>query len=221
MTTIELPRSAATKKTAHPKALLVSEQGQRVTLPYGPVDVDHAEIGMDFVQLERSGRSPLLEKKGRRLPTMTFTAVIARTGLESVEDILGDLRELADAGDRVTMSFGPSEGGWWRLTGLSFSSVQRQAGTNHITHANATLTFQRADDGAAPKVGPLSGGAVDVGKKTAAVQSGTSVVIKKGETLSQIAARVYGTPSRWPEIAKANGIKDPRKVPAGMKLRIP
>ncbi|HLN63073.1 MAG TPA: LysM peptidoglycan-binding domain-containing protein [Symbiobacteriaceae bacterium] len=45
--------------------------------------------------------------------------------------------------------------------------------------------------------------------------------IKQGETLSQIAAQEYGDASQWRQIAQANGIDDPRKVPAGKSLIIP
>jgi hypothetical protein len=46
-------------------------------------------------------------------------------------------------------------------------------------------------------------------------------LIKSGESLSQIAAGKYRDPAQWRRIAEANGIDDPRKVAAGMKLRIP
>ena len=45
--------------------------------------------------------------------------------------------------------------------------------------------------------------------------------IKQGETLSQIAAQEYGDASKWRQIAEANKIDDPRKVPAGKVLVIP
>jgi LysM domain len=222
MPTIEIPKTVTGKQPKHRKMLIVSEQGQRVTLPYAPVEVTHDEIGMGFAQLERPGRTPLLEKTGRRLPTMTMTVIVAEPdGRTSVEPILASIRELATAGDRVTVAYGRSEAGWWRITKMGIASVQRSPGTNDIAFANVTLEFQRADETVIQKVGPLSGGASGVGLPSASSKSGTTVVVKKGETLTQISARVYGTPSRWTEIAKANNIKDPRKVPAGAKLTIP
>ena len=45
-------------------------------------------------------------------------------------------------------------------------------------------------------------------------------VVKAGDTLIEIAMRVYGDSSKWRLIAQKNGIKDPRKLPAGKKLVI-
>ncbi|MNG05030.1 LysM domain/BON superfamily protein [compost metagenome] len=47
------------------------------------------------------------------------------------------------------------------------------------------------------------------------------VTVKRGETLWSIAGREYGDPGRWRSIAKANGIADPRKLPAGKTIMIP
>ncbi|WP_127533978.1 CIS tube protein [Paenibacillus kobensis] len=47
------------------------------------------------------------------------------------------------------------------------------------------------------------------------------VTVKRGETLWSIAGRECGDPGRWRSIAKANGIADPRKLPAGKTLIIP
>ena len=222
MPTIEIPKKTATKTALHRKMMIVSEQGQRVTLPYAPAEVSHDEIGMNFELLERPGRTPLLEKAGRRLPTMTMNIVVATPdGRTSIEDLIDDLRELANAGARVTVAYGRSEAGWWRITSMGVASVQRTQPSNDIAFANVTLAFRRADETVIQKIGPLSGGASGVGKPAADSKSGTSVVVKKGDTLTSIAAKVYGTPSRWPEIAKANGISDPRKMPVGTKLRIP
>lgn len=48
-------------------------------------------------------------------------------------------------------------------------------------------------------------------------------VVKEGDTLQKIAARkdVYGDAKSWREIAKANKIRDPKKLKVGARLRIP
>ena len=48
-------------------------------------------------------------------------------------------------------------------------------------------------------------------------------VVKKGETLSKIAAQYYGDPSLYPTIFEANKdrLKDPNMIRIGQKLRIP
>ena len=45
--------------------------------------------------------------------------------------------------------------------------------------------------------------------------------VKSGDTLSKIARQEMGAASRWPELAKANGLKPPHLILVGMPLRIP
>lgn len=45
--------------------------------------------------------------------------------------------------------------------------------------------------------------------------------IKPADNLSHIAKRFYGQASKYAEIAKANGIKDPDKIQAGQELKLP
>ncbi len=45
--------------------------------------------------------------------------------------------------------------------------------------------------------------------------------IKSGNMLSKIAQHFYGDGNLYPEIVKANNIKDPNNVPVGTKLEIP
>jgi nucleoid-associated protein YgaU len=46
-------------------------------------------------------------------------------------------------------------------------------------------------------------------------------VVSQGETLSDVAARVYQDATRWRPIALRNGIDDPRKLTVGQRLLIP
>jgi LysM repeat protein len=62
---------------------------------------------------------------------------------------------------------------------------------------------------------------------TVAVESGVFIGpptlrnVIQGDTVSGIAASVYGDPSRWRDIASANNIEDPFSLPAGQSLVIP
>ncbi|MFE9742948.1 LysM peptidoglycan-binding domain-containing protein [Streptomyces sp. NPDC006477] len=60
------------------------------------------------------------------------------------------------------------------------------------------------------------------GGTTKAKQTGTAThKTVKGDTLWALAEKHYGDGSKWKLIAKANGIKDPKKLPIGMELKIP
>ena len=48
-----------------------------------------------------------------------------------------------------------------------------------------------------------------------------SFVLRRSDTLSGIAGQIYRDPARWREIARANGIVDPRRSRPGDALRLP
>jgi LysM repeat protein len=58
---------------------------------------------------------------------------------------------------------------------------------------------------------------------TAALPGPREYTIKAGDTLSAIAARIYGSSGNWPEIYEANKntLKDPNHLQVGTKLIIP
>ena len=46
-------------------------------------------------------------------------------------------------------------------------------------------------------------------------------VVRRGDTLYRIAVDYYGDGKMWKAIARANGIKDPSKIPVGARLSLP
>jgi nucleoid-associated protein YgaU len=46
-------------------------------------------------------------------------------------------------------------------------------------------------------------------------------VVRRGDSLSGIAERIYRDPTRWREIARANRVHDPRRVATGTVLELP
>ncbi len=46
-------------------------------------------------------------------------------------------------------------------------------------------------------------------------------LVRRGDTITGIAAAVYRDPSRWRELALANGITDPRQLRPGLRLLLP
>ncbi|HTR16329.1 MAG TPA: LysM peptidoglycan-binding domain-containing protein [Acetobacteraceae bacterium] len=49
----------------------------------------------------------------------------------------------------------------------------------------------------------------------------TTRLVKRGDSLSSIAAEVYRDPTQWRVIAEANRLDDPRRVAPGLRLNIP
>jgi nucleoid-associated protein YgaU len=46
-------------------------------------------------------------------------------------------------------------------------------------------------------------------------------VVKDGESLSVISSKIYGTCTRWMELAAANDLREPYVIRTGQKIRIP
>ncbi|MFM7052451.1 MAG: LysM peptidoglycan-binding domain-containing protein, partial [Planctomycetota bacterium] len=55
----------------------------------------------------------------------------------------------------------------------------------------------------------------------AAAPAARTVKVREGDTLYAISKRVYGTSSRWKDIAAANGLGDGRGMKVGMELKVP
>jgi len=51
--------------------------------------------------------------------------------------------------------------------------------------------------------------------------SGTSYKVQKGDTLMSIAEKAYGDKSMYTAIMKANGLRNPNRIEAGMTLKLP
>lgn len=204
------------------------EAGREVfTAPWNPRAVDHAALAPGYADAERSGRAPLLLRSTLPRPTQSFELLLAHDDIDrSVQAGLQTLTRLTESKSRVRVGYGPSESaGLWRITDLSYSSLERNA-LNEITRAAVQLTLTRAVDIATAR-GPLTGGARPAAgarppaRPGAAAATARTHVVKTGDTLAGIAARFYGTPARWREIARRNGITDPKKLRAGTRLVIP
>ena len=57
--------------------------------------------------------------------------------------------------------------------------------------------------------------------REAKANQGGTYIVKKGDTLWDLADKRLGSGSRWREIAKLNGVKDPRRLQIGTKLKMP
>lgn len=48
-----------------------------------------------------------------------------------------------------------------------------------------------------------------------------TITIRRGDTLSAIAERIYGNSSLWKQLAEYNGIRDPEKLRVGQIIEVP
>jgi LysM repeat protein len=210
------------------KRVTVKLGSELLTLPLTSPQVEHSDLAPDWVQVSRPGQLPLLRNGGPRLRQMRFDTIFKADG-RPVEGGLRLLDRFANAAQPLAVAYGPLEAGLWRLVNVRMRSVRRQAGTNAITEAEVTLTFvEHVDDGyrlptaarpAASTVTPRP--TVPAPVKTAAPAAPRIYVVQRGDILSKIAAKMYGDANRYPEIAKANNLRNPNLIKPGQRLRIP
>ncbi|HVL33896.1 MAG TPA: LysM peptidoglycan-binding domain-containing protein, partial [Actinomycetota bacterium] len=137
----------------------------------------------------------------------------------SIEGYLQRLRTLYAAGERVRWTnMGPSVAGWFRITDLSVIPDRRAHGSNLITRATVDLTLTEASDVGAASASPRSS---SVAASSATPAGERRYSVRSGDTLVSISQQMYGTSSRWRDVAAVNGITLPRALSAGQVLRIP
>lgn len=210
----------------HPKMTIRSESGVVLfTAPYAPQKVTHDGIAPTYASDDRPGRKPLYTLAGLGLEKMSFSLYLAYPDLQrSVEPLHKQLSELVGTGQRVVVNYGPMESGVWNLDGMTVTSETRSATTNEITRSTVDLTFTEVSNYVV-NVGPVTGGVQPPGGTQPVTGSrGTATTyytVKKGDTLWAIAVAYYKDGSKWPQIADANGIRNPSALSIGRKLVIP
>lgn len=203
----------------HPKCILFPDAGSPITLPYAPRETSHGGWADRWSEHDRPGRKPLLLRDGDSLKTLEFTAVLAhRDNQASIESLIDLLHRLAIRGARITiLGMSKRERGPWRLTNIDVDVTLRQAGTNKITQATATLSFTEVID-PDPRLGPITKGKK---KRKQGLKKARKYTIKKGDTLRKLAARFYGEPDEWKRIAKRNKMKKSGPLKPGKVITIP
>lgn len=222
-----------------PRVSLRGEAGTTLTLPLVPSSMEHSGLGRNYDTFERVGLKPLLSAGDLQLRVYTFSLVIVArdpdTGVivttRSSEPDLQKLLRMSETGERLHWTnLGPIEKGFFRLTSLSFTYVQRVFGSRQVTVAEAAVELTEASD-AKVRVGPVSGGAKQpVTSSRGGTQSGSGAparatsrehTVRRGETLSSIALAHLGRASRYPEIATLNRISNPNRISVGQVLKLP
>lgn len=208
--------------SGHPKVELVQRGGDlSVVFPFAP-SLAHDGLARRKEPRDRTGRKPRLADGGPSLRATSFEALFAyRDDQESVESLLTTLERIAGADKPVKWrNYGPGEAGWYSISSLSIVDVRRQEGTNYRTRASVLMTLTEDPD-VDVNVGPASGGAKDSDPdKGPGGKWPKSYTVKEGDTLHSIAFKFYGSYAGG-QIAKANSIRDPRKLRVGQKLKIP
>lgn len=223
MATVKVTRPSTKPITrTHPHVTVASSAGS-VTL--GAVDerTGFAGLGSSWVTIDRPGTNPLLRRASRNRLTYTVPALLINDmSGKTVEQQILALDAICASNATCGVSYAEMANHKWVLTEVTGGVVRTRAvQSNQALHADVSLTFVVAVDEkqtvAARKVSSSRKAIPPSNKPTATV---TSVVVRAGDTLSKIAARVYGNANRAGEIAKKNGIRNPASIKVGQRLKV-
>lgn len=200
------------------KATIVTYSGNIWTVPIADPEQD-LDTGSVWAQIERPGRKAMTAWKGKKLATMSLHVMAGTPARTSVQGDLESIAAIAGMKYPVTIAYGShstspniTESGRWVITDAKIKVKARVPGTNDAAEFEATLELLEANV-------PTTYVPTEVNE---ARWGGKTWRVAEGDTLQAIAADVYGDPTRWPEIAAWNQIRDPRKLPPlGSAIMIP
>lgn len=112
----------------------------------------------------------------------------------------------------------------WVISDLQPTNELRRVKDGHRIRIEANLElmqFVEADIVIGVQASPAKAAADRAPQAGAAPPQTRVYVVKRGDTLVKIAQANLGSYKRWPEIAKLNGIRDPRKLQVGQRLKLP
>ncbi len=112
---------------------------------------------------------------------------------------------------------------------LARSMFSPSTNSQEVTELTASLENSEIDyiSPEASATNPSKLGIVSDDGQISAISSGqvtytkNKYIIQKGESLANVAEKVYGDKNAWVRIAQANGITDPDHIEVGMELIIP
>lgn len=216
----------------HKMTIKTANGVEAFTTSYPPLEVTYGGFEGQFEEIARPGRKPLLRKSGQALRTISMTLLVFGGRLESksADDQLLKLQRLANARLPVVIEYEPRTDGNWMITSLSYDSQMRELGTSHVARAEVQIEFteyidklmvQKEPGKGGGGGGNGGGGGGNGGGGGGSGNKKVTYTVRKGDTLYSIAKKFYGDADRWKVIAKANDIKDPRKLKVGKVIKIP
>ena len=213
------PASAADTNTdrAHLEIVNPPAGTSQVPLRFNPADYQ-LKKGQTFAEIPIPGLpSPPLQWVRGGAETLTFKALVDTTDtLESVDDAyVSKLRSLLNPDPKLHAP--PVVAFVWgrrRFTGVldGLDTAYQLFDANGVPlRAELTITLK--------EYRPVAVQAWQYRKSSSDVEK--TYLVRRGDTITGIAAAVYRDPARWRELALANGITDPRQLRPGRRLLLP
>ena len=178
----------------------------------GPKEIEYTGMTGAYNEGARPDRQPLLRRKGHTLRKMSMTLFLWYPDIErSIDFRLENLEWLAKTDIPLLVEYDPRTHGEWRITSMTYKSMERNAATNQITRAEVSLELTEDPE------------PTKVSLNQAVKKRPKTYKAKKGENLFDIVLKFYQTDSTKivNAVAKVNDIKHPRRIQAGKKIKLP
>lgn len=216
-----------------PKAAYVTIQSSNPKLSVSAIlsaDMPKVTGFGGWVEVARPRRISFVDWQGTSPIRLSFGLMLDAWGdgpLTVEQDCL-DLERMARAGPqnqrpptvRITEGELPHMGVDWVIDSLDWGDTIRQRDTGKRVRQVVSLTLVAVSDPYASAKSPAA-----ANRAAAAGRGGQShplrYTVKKGDTLSSIAASQYSDATKWHAIATANNIRDPKSLKVGQVLKLP
>ena len=209
---------------------IVTERGTSVVVPFAPQNVNHGERGVEWAEVDRFGTYGTFRRTGLKVPTLSFGLTLAvrnSHGRKDISKLLKKFDAMSESESRIYINFTAREAGAWLMTSYSANITHRNA-SQIPTRAEVSFVFSRIMDEKA-FFGPIKGRSTSIKvtparapkKKTNTSATLAVYVVKKGDTLWDLARKYYGNPYKWTRLADRNGVRNPRLLQIGKRLIIP
>ena len=225
--TVVLPAQigpAANPVLSAPHATITHPVLGTITLPITDPATDFGDTAVNWSQIPRPRRDPLLLPLGNKLRVITLktTLIGANPNDDHAEQLAATLQQMSGSIQPVQVSWATLESGAFQITTLTLSSVRRRPSDNHIVWATCSIELT-----ATTSVPPVPGQPPQLPQSNSTNTSSSATttprryVVQSGQTLFSIATAVYSSSLAWRAIATYNNILDPTNLPVGLVLNLP
>ena len=190
---------------------------------YAPKNITYSGFEATYQEAIRPDRQPLMRRDGYSLRKLSMEIFVGSENIErTITDQLKSLERLAKARQPLLVEYDSHTGSaFWHITSLDYESEERTEALlipeklTEITRATVNIEFTEVTDKTEFTLNRRT--------KIIGTDRPKSIKVKKGQTLTQIAKRYYGSTSPLiiRAIAKANNIKNPKHIKPGKKLKLP
>lgn len=185
-----------------------------------------------WVEVARPRRKALLDWQGVSPLRLSFGMIFDAfdSAPDNVEQDCIDLERMAmmGANNQRPPTIRISDGGkmphsdvTWVIDTLTWGDQIRERETGNRLRAVVSIVLvELVEDGIIGKLSPATSA-----RNASSIRGGNAtpvrIVVKKGDTLTSLAAYYLGSADKWKQLATANGLRDSKGLVVGSQLRIP